>query len=77
MDQHEFELSTINMDVLKDVVENVEAAVAGNGTEISLPSTSCLSPEANKSQFLPDDIIRKLVTPSRCKKNQRCVTSVR
>ena len=65
---NEFELSTIDVDILKDVVETAEASVtvqeaANNET---LPSTSCLSPDtSNSHEALPEEIIQRLVTPSK------------
>ena len=63
---NEFELSTIDRDILKDVVETAEASVQEAANNETLVSTSCLSPDtSNSHEALPEEIIQRLVTPSK------------
>jgi uncharacterized ParB-like nuclease family protein len=68
---NQFQLSTIDFDTLRRLVENPTGTDNINQTiEVESGKTSSISPdlansEASSSQLLSDDIIRKFVTPSK------------
>lgn len=67
-DHEQFQLSTIDIDVLKRLVGNADVHQTAEGDSDKTTNTSQLSANsdaASTSQMLSDDIIRKFVTPSK------------